>query len=511
MALVVKGRIVPLAADDPGAVFRGTVLVDDAGFVEEVLPARRKVPTGYEHAPVVDTGDALVFPGLIDLHNHLAYNTLPLWADATRTDPYLDHNTWPRRKTYAPDVTWPAYAFITASPEELLAYVEVKAIVGGTTSIQGSPPKNRPRDGWLVRNIEDETWGETGGANFVYASTLTEKPAGLKNRAQKMHDGALFIYHCAEGLPGSKAAVEYDACAHAGCLQPRFVGVHCSSVAPDAFAEWADAGAVAWSPFSNLWLYGKTTAVEAVAHDGLTICLGSDWAPSGTKHVLGELKVARIVSQHLGFDFTDEQLVAMVTSNPGDVLARAWPRRIGRLEAGSVADLVVIDASPRAVPWHALVHAVEHDVQLVVIDGEARYGTAQFMNAAGAPVTTPLQVNGESRLVALTRPDAPDKPWPWKDVIARLEQVRADPKAAIEAAETRRTTFAGPLDARNAPLRLELDMPTGLGPYGGLPGNLDDIVIPPLQSITHDAEWFASINGRGFHGGLLDELQKFYA
>jgi len=511
MALVVKGRIVPLAAGDPGTVFRGSVFVDDGGLVEQVLPARRKAPAGYEQAPLVDAGDALVFPGLIDLHNHLAYNTLPLWADPTRTDPYLDHNTWPRRKTYAPDVTWPAYAFITAAPEELLAYVEVKAIIGGTTSIQGSPPNNRPRDNWLVRNIEDETWGETGGANFVYASTLTEKPAGLKDRAKKMRDGALFIYHCAEGTLGSTAAREYTACAHAGCLQSRFVGVHCSSVAPAAFDEWGDAGAIAWSPFSNLWLYGMTTAVEPAAHDGLTVCLGSDWAPSGTKHVLGELKVARVVSQHLGFDFTDEQLVAMVTSNPGDVLARAWPRRVGRLEAGAVADLVVVDASPRAVPWHALVHAVERDVQLVVIGGTARYGTAKLMKAAAAPVTTPLRVGTENRRVALTRPDAPQKAWPWKEIVARLETVRANPKAAIDAAESRRATFAGAAHARDAPLRLELDMPTGLGPYGGLPGNLDDIVIPPLQSLTHDADWFASINGRGFHGGLLDELHKFYA
>ena len=43
------------------------------------------------------------------------------------------------------------YALITACPQELLAYVEAKAIVGGTTTIQGSPPKSKPRDGWLVR------------------------------------------------------------------------------------------------------------------------------------------------------------------------------------------------------------------------------------------------------------------------------------------------------------------------------------------------------------------------
>ena len=95
----------------------------------------------------------------MDLHNHLAYNTLPLWAEPTQATPFLHHNSWTRAATYSASTTWPAYALITACPQELLAYVEAKAIVGGTTSIQGSPPKNRPRDGWLVRNIEDETFG----------------------------------------------------------------------------------------------------------------------------------------------------------------------------------------------------------------------------------------------------------------------------------------------------------------------------------------------------------------
>jgi hypothetical protein len=48
---------------------------------------------------------------------------------------------------------------VVSRQEELLAYAEVRAIVGGTTSIQGSTPSNRPLDGWLVRNVEDETLG----------------------------------------------------------------------------------------------------------------------------------------------------------------------------------------------------------------------------------------------------------------------------------------------------------------------------------------------------------------
>ena len=46
--------------------------------------------------------------------------------------------------------------------------------------------------------------------------------------------------------------------------------------------------------------------------------------------------------------------------------------------------------------------------------------------------------------------------------------------------------WAGRLDDREAPLRLALDMPTGLAPIGGLPKDLNELVIPPLQSLTHD-------------------------
>ena len=62
-------------------------------------------------------------------------------------------------------------------PGLLLAYVETTAIVGGTTSVQGSPPKNNPRDGWLVRDIDDETFGGRN-PNLVYASVLTLKSEG---------------------------------------------------------------------------------------------------------------------------------------------------------------------------------------------------------------------------------------------------------------------------------------------------------------------------------------------
>jgi 5-methylthioadenosine/S-adenosylhomocysteine deaminase len=71
--------------------------------------------------------------------------------------------------------------------------------------------------------------------------------------------------------------------------------------------------------------------------------------------------------------------------------------------------------------------------------------------------------------------------------------------------------WAGRLDDPDAPLRLALDMPTGLAPIGGLPKNLDDLVVPPLQSLTHDQEWLGSLSGRGFHNDLLVGLAAYYS
>jgi 5-methylthioadenosine/S-adenosylhomocysteine deaminase len=524
--LALRGRVVPLAADravSPGEldVFTGTVWLGDDGMVAAVTHGRGAAPKGFETATVVDVGSSLVFPGLIDLHNHLAYNTLPLWTEPKRPPekPFLHHNTWPGAESYAPDVTWPAYTFITASPEELLAYVETRAIAGGTTTIQGSPPKNRPRDGWVVRNAEDETWG-TKNANLIYASTLTLKPSGLVDEARHMHDGSSFIYHCSEGQVDTVVAQEFRDAQTAGCLQERFIAVHCNAVEPTAFATWRKQGAVVWSPFSNMWLYGSTTEVPAVLDAGLTLCLGSDWGPSGTRSVLGELKVARLVSDARGWGFSDSDLVRMVTTNPGDVLYRPWKRQIGRLQPGAVGDVLVIRAGARSDPFHSLVGARERDVDLVVIGGRAEYGKPELMAAAGSTVTTSLTVDGEARALLLTRPDGTPDLWEWNDVLARMEQVRADPRGAIEKGRSKQAAAmaadylarsrngGGSLPVR--PLRLALDMPTGLAPIGGLPKRLDDIVVPPLAGLSHDGEFLDSIVGRGYHGGLLDDLAGFY-
>jgi cytosine/adenosine deaminase-related metal-dependent hydrolase len=514
VSLVISGRIVPLTQDTSVAssekeAFKGKVWIGDDGRVERVTRGSAAGPsTGFSKATVVDVGNNLVVPGFVDLHSHLAYAALPLWTQPGRTEPFLHHDSWPSASTYASDITWPAYAFIEAAPHELLAYAEVRALVGGTTSIQGSPPKNRPLDGWIVRNVEDETFGGSLKSNRVLSSTLTLKPEVLATRAAQMKNGATFIYHCAEGQVNSLVEREYQSVRKCGCLQRGFIAIHTNALNPGDYASWTDPGAIVWSPFSNLWLYGSTTDVPTALASNIPVCVGSDWGPSGTRNVLGEVKVASLVNKSKGWKLSAFDLVRMITCIPGDALGSGWGVQAGRLQPDALGDVVVISAGPGADPFGTILAATEKDVQLVVIGGCPMYGDPALMKAAKATSPSTLTIAGAKRTLSLVRLDDQSKSWDFASVLARMEEVRKDPKKEIDVAKN--AYAAGRLTDSVPRLRLALDMPLGKVPIGGLPKDLGEVVVPPIQPLEHDAAFFASIKGRGFHAGLLDGLGKFY-
>jgi imidazolonepropionase-like amidohydrolase len=125
-----------------------------------------------------------------------------------------------------------------------------------------------------------------------------------------------------------------------------------------------------------LLLYGKTADVVAAKAEGVRIGIGSDWSPSGSKNLLGELKVARLVSANLGNVFSDREIVAMATTNAASILQ--WDRVLGSLEAGKRADLIVV-AGTSGDAYATLLEAKETDIRLVMINGVARYGLSSLM------------------------------------------------------------------------------------------------------------------------------------
>src|SRR4051794_27352807 len=108
--LVLYGRVVTFDDDrhdrviDDGAVYIGA----DERFTA-VQSRGETAPEGFEDAPRLETGGA-IYPGLIDLHNHIAYNCLPLWASPTRKDPWTRRDKWPDDPSYKPKVGLPTKA-----------------------------------------------------------------------------------------------------------------------------------------------------------------------------------------------------------------------------------------------------------------------------------------------------------------------------------------------------------------------------------------------------------------
>ena len=269
--LELQGHIVPMAASDAQRHFAGRVRFAGA-LVDTVLQGRHAA--AQRVSTQIDVGDAYVYPGLTDLHSHLGFATLPLWHEPARTSgPWLHRDLWPGAPSYKPAVSWPAYAYLKGAPEALLAYAQVRALAGGTTTIQGWPNANGTPANQLVRSVDDGVDPES-----IRTSVINLTSAELDDRRALLDEGRALVYHLCEGQRGSKVAREFADVATAGCLRHRLIAIHCCAVGDDEFRQWnvhADLsdrsapGGVVWSPFSNLWLYDQTTDVVAARAHGV--------------------------------------------------------------------------------------------------------------------------------------------------------------------------------------------------------------------------------------------------
>ncbi len=500
--LVVTGHLVTFDRARP-EIEQGALYIDDAGQIQAVCDAAEPAPVGFDRAARVET-DALVYPGLIDLHNHMAYNCLSLWISPSRSAPWTRRDQWPNDPDYKQSISLPANALCHADGKAVLKYVETKAVVGGVTAIQGSAKLAHPFEGWMVRNVEFETFG-TGKRTVNQSVRAFEEPAQYQAAKRDLDAGHAFLYHLAEGTD-PKLLKDYDGVRDYGCLEPRFIGIHSTALATPQFDEWhgtAHGGSLVWSPFSNLWLYGKTTDVVAAHRAGIDICIGADWSPSGSKNLLGELKVADLCNRaQLDVAFSDEELCAFATRNPAAALG--WDDRLGRLRPGLRGDFLVLAERGKGA-YRTLIESTEQDIQLVAINGYPMYGTAQLMHAANAVNPEPIQVSKTlKRTITLRDERIEDADMSWPEVLKSLERARQQPAAARETALARD-------GASEPPVALlpdkHWDDPTV---HPELVEALDQVAIPPLDSLTHDAAYFDAVKRETLHQHQLDALVSYY-
>jgi cytosine/adenosine deaminase-related metal-dependent hydrolase len=449
-----------------GVILRGTVVtMDDAGTIlhnGSILIRNGKIVATWEgqHAPEgtrigdaveIDLGPkALIFPGLINLHNHPTYSMLNLWAAPSShiqnnlgrplgTEPYANRYQWNivsgssplefRRLVDSPHLLLISPQGLNLYPE-IGKYAEIKALLGGETAFQGAPA-DPATDNILIRNVDNLNFDRDKIESRVQAITSLSGSA-LDSLLTRMRNGQVdaWMTHLAEGVRDNErrlgdttsSRAEFATLVSKGLLTDATVIVHGNGLEPEDFAAMRNAPSIrlngtgdglgaklVWSPLSNLLLYGQTALIYPALSSGLTISLGTDWSPSGSRNLLDELKIADNIlrgSQELagsrdlvgtlsitnktGNELNqaetalDKLLVQMVTTNPAKTLR--WNEEVGSIEAGKFADLLVLTKSNRPStrglpdsPYRNLIDATEEDIRLVLVNGEPLSGDAELM------------------------------------------------------------------------------------------------------------------------------------
>ena len=424
-AYVLKGRIVPMTGE-ADVMNEGHLLVKD-GMIEAVWENDVPADIQLTNVPVIET-NGTIYPGMLDLHNHLHYNQAPLW-DMTPHLPENNRNAWGGYNNRYEWKNHPDYSEYVTKPKMLvhsgpywnmesqaMKYIEMKSLVGGATAAQGGP--SNPDDSYatvLSRNIEDYNFGRDEIHTKVTELTSDYVGNHIKTGNASGELDAWFI-HIAEGVD-ERSRAEFDILVQNNLLVGELVLIHGVALTDREFTKMAEVGAtLVWSPLSNLLLYGQTADIAAAKAAGVHITLAPDWAPSGSKSPLHELKVADLWDDEmLGDIFTDYELVSMVTD--GAAQATNWDTEVGTLEPGKVADLVVVD-NIHANPYRNLINAVDPDVRLTVVGGLAVYGDQDIMTALKGADTEPAGRFGKA--VDVTFLAAPEGAQSWSSIVENL-------------------------------------------------------------------------------------------
>ncbi len=370
---------------------------------------------------IIDT-QGLIFPGLIDAHNHPIYNVLDIIPFPCT---FADRSEWHDYPMYADFSTQfrnirgyggSSYAQAT----NLWKLAEVRALCAGTTMIQGyncngDDNNDIAHEGMIINNAERFP-------SRVYSSTFPlEHQSDWTYKRDQFWDR--FVIHLSEGV-SSAALAELNTWQAWGMLDWRTTIIH---GVPYTEPEWnllADENVhLIWSPMSNWVLYESTADVPGALAAGVSVTLAPDWTESGTPNMLAEMKFANNINNQLwGGQLTPQQFAEFVTRNAAEALA--MEDRAGQVAPGFEADIMVIYGAVET-PYQSLLDANPVNVKLTVVDGRPMYGDEDLMaQFSFIGQMEDINICGQVKKLAIRIPEAriPDCDKSFSEVMSDLEE-----------------------------------------------------------------------------------------
>ncbi|WP_288244877.1 amidohydrolase family protein [uncultured Chryseobacterium sp.] len=135
---------------------------------------------------------------------------------------------------------------------------------------------------------------------------------------------------------------------------------------------------IVWSPVSNLLLYNDTLPIEKLLDENINVCLGTDWTPSGSKHMLDEMKFARYYCDYFNIACSDKQIFDMSTTNAAKALGNL---KYSVIQDGAFADLFVYKTNNLENLLGDFLQSDDEKIKFSMINGRIIYGdTIVFEN-----------------------------------------------------------------------------------------------------------------------------------
>jgi cytosine/adenosine deaminase-related metal-dependent hydrolase len=335
----------------------------------------------------IDLRDHLIFPGLINSHEHLQVNAVPPLAS---TEVFPNSYAW--IEAFQSHFGDAAVLAALRVPKALrLRHGALKNLLAGTTCVAQHDPWHEALDAadFPVALLRDYGWSYALGWSSYgppvqqsFAQTPVDRP---------------WMIHLAEGSDAT-AQGELAELDELGCLASHSVLVHGVGLREQDIDRVIERGAgVVWCPTSNQRLLGCTLDPRRLVEAG-RLALGTDSRLSGSRDLLEELRAASTYG-----DLTAQQLLGLVSTDASRMLRLPWH---GSLQAGAHADLLIVE-DRGGDPQASLLGLERSDIRAVVRDGLPRIADADFADwfAVAGVETVSVLLDGRPKLLDKTLAD----------------------------------------------------------------------------------------------------------
>jgi 5-methylthioadenosine/S-adenosylhomocysteine deaminase len=402
-------------AQDSPCSLHGIVVTSDAAKDEWVTFQKGKITAISADKPANSTNyielDGYVYPGLIDTHNHIHYNTIPQWNGGQFPNRYA----WQIEPEYLEKVEFPFSRQVDNKiTNDAILYGEVRSIIGGATMIQSNYHESAPKQ--LIRNLDlgeyhaEASTGPIDKISDVDASKLAQHLSD--------HTSNRLFFHIAEGKKeDATTQAEFAILGKKKFWKPGVVVIHGIALGPNDFQTVKSNGMyLVWSPRSNLRLYGQTLDLPAALDAGVTVAIAPDWTITGSSNMLDELRFANnFLSKRYPGKFTAQNIFDMATKNAA--LVAGVEKQLGSIEVGKCADFLVTkklkhldkvsNQDQLYDPYTNLLKLAPADVELVFVNGRPVYGDSKLMTRY-VPNSSSLKVGAADMKILIENEDGSD-------------------------------------------------------------------------------------------------------